>query len=494
MMRHPRWTGAAVLALVCQAITAMVAPAARAADVVEVWQAAVQHDKTLAVAQAAHAAAQPRRDQAAALWRPNVALSTSVGMAGSNTTTHGAQFSAPGFGTSRDVSFATSVNSGLAGRAAITLVQPLVNPARRAQQAQIGLGVDIADAQWQADQQALMLRTAERYFDLALAAQALQVQQRQLEAVQRAGTEAQDRFKLGAVAVTDTYEAQARLGAVQALHMAAGVDLRLKRQWLADSSGLAADGLQAHLPLGQMRALPAPALAAALAAAEAGNPGLRMRRLALQIAQHEATRYSRRASATVDLVGQLAQERLSGHGDFGNASNRAGNRSIGLQLTVPLFDGGARDARQLEAVRQAQQAEADLDNAREQVAQQVHAAWLGLSVGGERISALSQALHAAQSRRDATALGREVGHRTTLDVLNAENDQASAQLALAQARVSLVLDRLRLAALAGVLDEQALRAADQDVAPALVADDPRPITAATVTTATTLTTPSKATP
>ena len=483
MMRRPRWTHTLALALVCQAAMVVVAPAARAAGLVEVWQAAVDHDKTLAAALATHVAAQPRRAQAAALWRPNVALSTSVGVAAGNTTTHGAQFSAPGFGSAADVGFATSVNSGLAARAAITLVQPLVNPARRAQQVQIGLGVDIADAQWLAEQQALMLRTAERYFDLALAEQALQVQQRQLVAVQRAGTEAQDRFKLGAVAVTDTYEAQARLGGVQAQRMAAGVALRLKRQWLADSSGLPAEGLQAHLPLGQMRALPAPTLDAALADAEAGNPGLRMGRLALAIAQQEAAKHGRRASATVDVVGQFAQERLSGHGDFGNASNRAGNRSIGLQLTVPLFDGGARDARQQEAQRQAQQAAADLDNNREQVAQQVRAAWLGLSVGSERITALAQALHAAQARRDATALGREVGHRTTLDLLNAENDHAGAQLALAQARVDLVMARLRLAALAGALDAQALRAADLDAAPALAAEQAPPSTSSTPTTA-----------
>jgi len=442
------------------------APVAVAADLVDIWQAAARNDKTLAVAAAAHAAAQPRRDQAAALWRPNVALSTSVGIAGSDTSTQGAQFSAPGFGTSRDVAFATSVNSGVATRAAVTLVQPLVNPLRRAQQAQIGLSVDVAEAQWQADRQALMLRTAVRYFDLALAEEALRVQQRQLQAVQRAGEEAQDRFKIGSAPVTDTYEAQARLGGVRAQHLAADIDLRLKRQGLADSSGLPANALQARLPLGRMAGLPTPALDAALADADAGNPGLRMRRLALDIARQEAAKHSLRASATVDVVAQVAQEHLGGHGDFGSASNRAGNRSIGLLLNLPLFDGGARDARQRETLRLAEQAAAEVDSTREQVAQQVRAAWLGLTVGTERIAALAQALQAAQARSDATALGREVGHRTTLDLLNAENDRAAAQLALAQARVALVVERLHLATLAGTLDEQALRAAQQDAAQA----------------------------
>jgi outer membrane protein len=459
-MRHPWRFGALALAL------SVAAPAAMAADLVEVWQAAARNDRTLAVAGAAHAAAQPRRAMAEALWRPNVALSASLGIAGSDTSTQGAQFSAPGFGQSGGVAFATSVNSGTAARAALTAVQPLYNPQRRAQQQQLGLSVDLADLQWQAARQALMLRTAERYFDLALAEEALRVQQRQLESVQRAGDEAQDRFKLGSVPVTDTYEAQARLGGVRAQRLAADSELRLKRQWLADSTGLPAETLQARLPLGQLAGLPTGPLDSWLAEAEAGNPGIRQRRLALEVARQEAAKHSRRASATVDLVAQLSREHLGGHGDFGSASNAAGNRSIGVQLNLPLFTGGYRDARQQEALKQADQAEAEVDDTRLQVAQQVRSAWLGLSVGSERMVALAQALLAAEARRDATELGRQVGHRTTLDLLNAENDRAAARLALAQARVAVLMARLQLSALTGRLDEETLRLAGQALAPA----------------------------
>jgi len=60
-------------------------------------------------------------------------------------------------------------------------------------------------------------------------------------------------------------------------------------------------------------------------------------------------------------------------------------------------------------------------------------------------------------RLDATRLGRQVGDRTTLDLLNAENDAASAELTLWQARIDLLMNRLRLAALAGRLDETSLQ-------------------------------------
>lgn len=448
-----------LLALACSAL----APAAHAVDLVEAWQAAALNDKGLAVVRASHAAAQPRRDQAASLWLPTVGASATVGVASNQTETTGAQFSAPGLGTSNGVGFNTSVNGGTATRWAVSAVQPLYNRERRAQQQQLALSVDGADLELQAGRQALMLRTAERYFDLALAEEAVRVQQRQLTAVQKATDEVLDRFKLGAVPVTDTHEAQARLAGVRAEGLAAQTDLQLKRQALADSTALAPDRLTARLPAGAIADSPLRALDPWLTDALAGNPGLRQQQLAGEIARQEAAKYSLAASPRVDLVAQAMSDRLSGSGDFGSASNNMNHQSIGLQLTIPLFTGGWRDAKQSEALLLADKAGAELLNAQQQVAQQVRSSWLGLSLGAQRVQALSEALKASQSRRDATKLGHEVGHRTTLDLLRAENDGAVAQLALAQARVGLWLDRLRLAALAGQLDEAALRGANADL-------------------------------
>jgi outer membrane protein len=449
-----------LLALACIAL----APAAHAIDLVEAWQAVAINDRGLAVVRATHAAAQPRRDQAASLWLPNVGLSATVGVASNQTETTGAQFSAPGMGTSNGVGFNTSINGGTATRWAVSAVQPLYNPERRAQQQQLSLSADAADLELLAGRQALMLRTAERYFELALAEEAVRVQQRQLQAVELAAREVQDRFKLGAVPVTDTHEAQARLAAVRAELLAAQTDLQIKRQALADSTGLAPDSLTARLPAGAIADAPLRPLDPWLADALAGNPTLRQQQLAGDIARQEATKYSLGASPRVDLVAQAMADKLSGSGDFGSASNQLSNQSIGVQVTIPLYTGGWRDAKQSEALLLADKAGAELVNGRQQVAQQVRSSWLGLNLGSQRVRALSESVKASASRRDATRLGQEVGHRTTLDLLRAENDSAAAQLDLARARVGLWLDRLRLAALAGQLDEAALQAANEDLA------------------------------
>ena len=202
-----------------------------------------------------------------------------------------------------------------------------------------------------------------------------------------------------------------------------------------------------------------------LAEAQSGNPAIRGQWIAVELAKQEAGKFSRRASATVDLVAQAGRDRLSGSGDYGSASNSATNRMVGIQLSVPLFTGGYRSAKEDEALRLADKAAAELERTRQQVAQQVRAAWLGLSVGVQRVHSLDEALVASLSRADATQTGRDVGQRTTLDLLNAENDAAAARLALAQGRVALLLDRLRLAALVGQLDEAALRTANGELAP-----------------------------
>ena len=435
-------------------------PAAWATDLLQAWQAAQQNDRELAVARAAHGTAQPQRDQAAALWRPGVALTASAGLATNENEMRGAQFSAPGLGQSNGVNFATSVTGGTATRWALQASQPLINPVRSAQQQQLGLQADMTDLQWQAASQATMLRTAQRYFDVAVAQEALQVLDRQLQAVQKASTEAQDRYELGSLPITDTHEARARLAGLRAQRLAAQTDLDVKRRLLADSTGLPGSSLAVQLPGNLQPAAPRD-LTAWQSDAEANNPSLRMQALALDIAKAEAQKHSLRAATTVDLVAQAGQDRLHGSGDFGSARNKSVNAMVGVQINVPLYTGGWRSAKQDEALALQAKAEAQVQSTREQVAQQVHSAWLGLSVGAGRVQALGEALAASEARLDATRLGHEVGHRTLLDVLNAENDAAAARLALAQARTGLLLDRLRLAALAGQLDEDTLHSANQ---------------------------------
>lgn len=429
-----------------------------AADLADAWRAAQIHDPEFAAAQAAREAGQARREQGASLWRPTLQLSGAVGVGSHETSTSGARFSAPGFGTVDGASFDTSVTQGNLWRWSLQARQPLINRERDVSRRQLELSADAADLEWRATQQALMLRVAERYFDAALAAEALRVQRRQQDAVERALTEVRDRFKLGDVPVTDTHEAAARAEGVRAEVLAADSALQLKRSALADATGWT-DAQMQSLPLPD-GAVPQDVAALPQWLAEVRSSNLQLRLLAAntEVARQEAAKHGAMAAPSLDLVAMAGQDRLSGSGAYGSAGNSLNNSMIGVQFNVPLYTGGYRSAREQETLRLADKAVADTDRHAQQVAQATRAAWLGLTVGASRLSALNEALRATRARLDATRLGRQVGDRTTLELLNAENDAAVAELAVHQARVALLLDRLRLAALAAQLDETQLRA------------------------------------
>jgi outer membrane protein len=452
-MRAARLLAAASLAMVAS-------PAAQALDLTEVWRGAALHDPEFAAARAAHEAGMSRRTQAGALWRPSVQLEGGVARASSESSARGAAFSAPGLGSTGGVGFDTSVTQGTGSRIALAVRQPLVSRERDAQSRQLEIAADMSELEWLDAQQALMLRSAERYFDVALAAEQLRLVTRQQAAVDQAWVEARDRFRIGDRPVTDTHEAAARAASLRSRRLAADTDLELKHVALSDLTGLRTVDTPLYLPAAAPRSDDVGALADWLAHVSQRNPGLRMAEARLRAAEQEQRKTSTALSPSLDLVAQIGRERVSGSGDFGAASNTSSNRAIGVQLTVPLYTGGWRSARQTEARALVAKAHADLERARQQVALQTRSAWLDLAVGSSQESALAAAAVASLARLDATRVGRRAGDRTTQQLLDAENDAAAAEFALLEARVHLLTNRLRLAALGGQLDDTSLSRLD----------------------------------
>ena len=304
-----------------------------------------------------------------------------------------------------------------------------------------------------------MLKTAERYHAVALAGAHLQLLKQQQVSVDKALVEAQDRFKLGDQPITDSHEARARAEALRAQVLTAEVDQQVARRALADSTGWN-DAAMADMALPNAATTLAGDLAAWLERARAQNPQLRQQALAVANAQQELAKAERGAGTTVNLVAQAGRDHLSGSGPgtgaLGSSAMSGTQYMAGIQVNVPIYTGGQRAARALELAGQLQQAQAELDRAEQQVAQQTRALWLRLQAAEARGAALLAAREASLARLDATRLGRQVGHRTTLELLNAESDASAAELALTQWRSAVALDQLRLRQLAGALDDTSL--------------------------------------
>lgn len=447
-------------------LAAMLAsPAAQALDLLQTWELARAHDPHMQVVAATRSSVQAFEAQAKALWLPVLMGSATVGAMSADTRMQGAQFSAPGFGQSTGVSFATSASAATSTRWSLQAKQPLYSPERQAQQAQLHTAAGVAELRADLAQQQFMLLTVQRYFNLLLAERQEQVLKNQYAAVSRSLTEAKDRFALGDLPVTDTHEATARAEGLKAQLLAAGSEVQLARTVLAESTRLSADALKPMTPKGDVAVTAVPALAQVLEQVRQANTGVRLQKAQQDVARAELQKHQRNGGVTLDLVASAGRDRLSGDGDFGPSANSQSQQMLGLSLNVPLYTGGWRSAKLQEAVDAETRAAAEVELAVQQAQQQARSVWLALETGPARLAAMKAAWQASTARLDATRLGRQVGDRTTLALLQAENDAAQAELAWLRAQTELLLTRLQLDALTGNLSVQSLQALNAQLTP-----------------------------
>lgn len=427
-----------------------------AMDLLLALEYAQQHDPEYLAARAAADAGETQRAQGTSLWLPQIGASVLTGKSTHDAVTKGAQFGAPAFGVNNDVRFETSIRQGTLERYEIRFQQALFDRKRLAQSRQLTMAADTAAITLRHERQALILRVAERYFDVLLTRDQLQSLQAQQHAIALLQTEIQDRFDLGDVPITDTYETQARAQAISAQVLQADVQREISEIAFTDLTGTPLQKM-AVLHGKQLHELTEiAALEDWLKRADQHNPTLQRQRKGLAIAEEEVAAYSARATPTLELTGSASHENLHGSGSFGRARNKADSWVVGLQLSIPLYTGGYRSAKYREALHQRDETRFSGRHLQQQIERHTRAAWLGITVGGARVLALENTLRATQARLDATHIGQTIGDRTTLALLEAQNAATAARVDLLQAQIDLILNRLRLAALAGNLDASLL--------------------------------------
>ncbi|MDO9053977.1 MAG: TolC family protein, partial [Gallionella sp.] len=193
--------------------------------------------------------------------------------------------------------------------------------------------------------------------------------------------------------------------------------------------------------------------------AQRNSPQLAIAQAAAELADKEVTRNRGGHYPTVDMVANYAKSYANG-GSFGVGSDSS-NKSIGVQLNLPLFQGGAVNSKWREAEANRERARQELENTRRSVTLQTRQAYLGVVSGIAQVQALQQALTSSESVLEASKLGQEVGVRTNLDVLNAQQQLYATRRDLYQARYNYLLSQLRLKAAVGALGEAELAGVNQ---------------------------------
>ena len=425
-------------ALVCALVSAAVATWAQAPvmDLKQVYQAALEQDATIRASRATADSGRERLPQARAGLLPQI--SASAGRNNNNLDT-----TAPNIlGTP-----VTTNEKYLSDNKTLQLRQPLVNMQRWLQFQQAKSVVEEVEANLDRDLQNLVVRVAGVYFEALMADEQLDLVLAQKKTYTALVDAAKKGLAAGSGTRTDIDDAQSRLDMAAAQELEARQNQDLARRQLQ---------LLVNQPVNHIAKLNVAALqlSAPMPAslddwtrkAEQASPEIRAMQARLDAARREVSKAQAGHLPTVDAVAQWSN---SGSENITRVNSRFENKTIGLQLNIPLYSGGYVNSTIRQAVAEQTRAEESLEALRRDLGVRVHKEYRGVSEGVLRVRALEQAARSAEQMMKSTQMSLTAGSRTQLDVLNAQQQFTLALRDLAQARLVYLLSKVRLASLVG---------------------------------------------
>jgi len=408
-----------------------------AADLMDIYRDALEHDAQYASARAAHMAAQEKLPQGRAGLLPTISLSGLLRRQRINTN-RGPEV--------------TNDRSGLT----ITATQPLFRMENFVAYEQSKIQVIQADSQFIIAAQDLILRVAQAYFDVLITQFDLSVVEDQKKSIERQLKQAKASFEAGISTIVDTYEAQARFDLTVSQEIIAKNTLEINKRKLEKITGRFPDSLaRLHERDPDLFTLKYANMDNWLTIAEQNSLTIRVQQSVYEIAKKEVERAKAGHYPTLDLVALYSDQKGVGGSITGRGIDLT-SKEIGLELNVPIFSGFAVQSRVREALANQDRVLQDMKNTRRDTALQVSEQYLNATNGLALVKARIQAVRSTQSQYESTKVGQEVGIRNEVDVLNARGLYSVAQRDLARAYYNLLISRLRLEAAAGELDEEDL--------------------------------------
>ena len=424
------------------------------ADLAEIYQRALRNDPILREADANRLAAREAKPQALAALLPQV-----NGSAGYTRDVSSGNFTSFDFARQQFAPLAFSTTSDVR-QWNVQLRQTLFRWDQITALRDASTQVAQAEVNYHAAQESVILRTATAYFNVLAARDTLDAAEASKEAISRQLEQAQKRFEVGLVAITDVEEAKAAADQATAAVIGAKRTLASTREGLRQLTGDAFDELSRpgdDMPL----VSPSPASEDQwVRAALDQNLTLSSARLGADIARDNVTIARSGHAPTLDLVASKGSNNTGSYTTIAGGLQPAGtltdDKQISLQVKVPIFSGGYTQSTVRAAVYRQRAARERLEGTARQTERDTRDAYLGVISEIARVTALKQALASSQTALQATEAGYEVGTRTAVDVLLARQRLFDAQTSYARSRYDYVINVLTLEQAAGTLDESRL--------------------------------------
>jgi len=466
--------------IVCGVALALLGSAARSENLLDVYQAAVKSDPLIREAEARRLAALEAKPQARGLLFPQISVGGDAYTASADTQGFQRQFREvvdPLTGESSvvavSVPYTNSTDTDSLWSYDAQLTQTLFRWDQWQRLKQADSQVALAEANYRAAQQDLMVRVSTRYFDVLAADDTLAAAQATLEAVNRQLEQAEKRFEVGLIAITDVQEARAAHDSATAGVIAAKRALASAQEFLRELTGEAYAQLVKPLeemPLDQPQPFDEQAWVDQALEQNlnvvAARLGVDIAKTNVKIAQsgHMPTldfyaRYGESASDAESLTRVPAefQDPNLPPQSFPADLDRTDDQ-VGIRLNIPIFTGGVTRSQVREQTYLHRAERERLEGAVRGAERQTRDSYLGVLAEKARVTALKQAVKSNQTALEATEAGFEVGTRTTVDVLDARRRLFEAQRDYSRSRYDYLINLVRLKSAAGVLVPQDLTA------------------------------------
>lgn len=461
MKLRTRFLASGGLSLLAFLSTLMAPLASHATDLLQIYEKALRNDPLIGEANDNLVASRESKPQALASLLPQLNADGSYAKAGEDTSSTDL-FSDPSLPENsplvpRAITQTTDVNTS---QWQVTLRQTLFRWDQWATLQRADAEVAQAQADYQAAQQDLIQRTAQRYFGVLAAQDTLDSAQATLDAFSRQLEQAVDRHKFGLIAATDVQETRAAHDQSAAAVIQAKRSLATAQELLRELTGEPFDSLAA--PIDDLPLKTPNPQNEELWVTTALDQNLRIisARLATDIAKRDVQVARSGHLPTLDFVASYSDYDADGDADSrsgfststrSSADERRKDSSIGIQVTVPLYSGGGTSSRVRQRVSLHRAARQRLERATRETERATRDAYLGVLSEISRVQALKQAVASSQTALQATEAGFEAGSRTTVDVLDSRRRLFDAQTDYLSSRYDYMLNILQLQLAAGTL-------------------------------------------
>ena len=309
-----------------------------------------------------------------------------------------------------------------------------------------------AEAKFSAQQQSLIIRVSESYFNVLRAYDNKQTRQAEELAIQRQLEQVTERFEVGLLPITDVHEIQAIFDDARVNSLEANGALDIAFDQLQVLSGKSHNQL-AGLKDGFNAEAPIPAAAESwVEFALANNFELKASQLTQQAAVETAKAAKAQHLPKVTISADYSKRDIEATASAGAMMTE--ETAINLNLTMPIFSGGLTSSQSRQASYQAQNAEQNYIATKRNTMQAARSNYQSAITNAARVKARKQAITSAESALKATQAGYEVGTRNIVDVLLAQRTLFQAKRNYSNAKYDYILSMMRLKQVAGQLSPE----------------------------------------